>query len=598
MTLFLGEVPDAQVLLRFVGQDVGRDVSSGTPGLNCHPANRSFRLEIPLMPRRFRTGLIALAALLTFGAGAAVADDIAELPLGDPSRAYLMGSGESGQIISCMAAAAGSAVSLEALAADLASVDVVIIGEDHVNIDGHRTQWNILEALAKTGRPFALGMEFFEIEDDEALARYTRGEIDLARMLEETGWYTGGGYNFEYYRPLVETCREHRAPIYGLNVPRMWIRTISREGVDALSEQQRAAVGELGPVDTRHKYLINQMMGGIGVAMPQMFEGMYRGQTAWDAAMARSIVRAHENHMKEGTRRTIVVIVGAGHMAHGLAIPARLRSLDPTLTIRTIGPVRGSAPAEDAQLHPGFERKETAVFSLGYADYAYVIPDSGNIEAYPQIGVRLDRPKDAPEGTPLRVTSITPGGVADRAGLRKDDVVLGIDGDTPRTAEQAGAMLGMMRWNQRISWKITRLGVEGEMSIAMLVVPPTDADSHWLKSRPASGLMDTFDPASSRSYLEPSGFKPGAAHARLATYRGKPVRIDVLREGVLLEAWNLDEEGRPVLGLLSSPARDGAVRIEIARDAQGAATSVRRFNGAGAEITPPAAASPTAPVGK
>lgn len=539
------------------------------------------------MTRRMTVSM--LAVLLFACAGNLVrADDIATLPLGNPTRAYLLGSGEAGQVLATGSAGGGDAatvaampVTLETLAADLAKADVVIIGEHHTDIEGHRMQWKVLEALAATGRPFALGMEFFEVTDDEALAAFIAGTDELPAMLEKTGWYAGGAYNFEYYRPMVEMSRVHKAPVYGLNVPREWVRTVSRQGIDSLTADQRSAIGELGEVDVRHKYVVNQMMGGMGAAMPQMFDGMYRGQTAWDAAMATSIMRACAQHKNDGTPRTLVAIVGMGHMAHGLGIPARLAAMDPSLVVRTFAPVQAAKPADDAQVHPGFERKETAIFSLGYADYVHILPDRGDAEEYPQVGVRVG----LPPGTsgPLKVLSVTPGGIAERAGLRKDDLVKSIGSASPATGSEAGALLSMLRWNERVEWQISRPGV-GEMMLQMLVVPATDAEGNWLKSTAASALMDTFDPLSERSYSQVKGMKPAGAHARLVTFRNRATRIDVLREGVLVESWNLDEQGRPVLGLFATPSSDGAVRVVITRDESGRVMGVKRTDRDGKEI--------------
>lgn len=534
--------------------------------------------------------LVLTVALMMLGARPAAADDIAVLPLGDPSRAYLLGAGEARQILDCRLAGADGAgaapVVLEpaALAKELAGADVVIIGEHHTNIDGHRMQAKILDAIAATGQPFALGMEFLYVGDDAALAQYSAGKSSMSELLDAVGWFSGGNYSFEYYRPLLETCGKHKAPIYGLNIPRDWVRTVSRQGIDALKDDQRSYVGEVGPVDPRHKYIINQMMGGIGTAMPEMFEGMYRGQTTWDAAMAASILRAHKENAAKGTKRMIVVIVGSGHMAHGLAIPARLHAMDPSLTVRTIAPVNATKPDEDARVHPGFEKKETAVFSRGYADFVYILPDDGGAEEYPAIGARFAASTDG--ATPsLRLSSVTPGGIADRAGLRKGDEVLGIGEERPTTVSQAGEVIGSLRWNQRVMWRIKREGADAAAEIAMLVVPPTDADGDWLKSKPASMLLDSFDPTSDRSYAEPpKTFKPAGPQARLVTFRSKPVRIDVVNDGVLMETWNLDAAGRPVLGLMSRPGPDGAVRVEIDRDESGKVTATRRVDAGGKAI--------------
>jgi hypothetical protein len=297
--------------------------------------------------------------------------------------------------------------------------------------------------------------------------------------------------------------------------------------------------------------------------------------------MATTILRAHAKHKAEGKPRTIVVIVGSGHMAHGLGIPSRLKALEPSLKVRTVAPVQGTKPDDDARVHPGFEKKETAVFSLGYADYVYILPDNGGAEEFPQFGVRIGLPPGA--SGPVKVLSVTPGGIADRAGLKKDDLVLRIGDASPTAGPEAGVVLGGLRWNERVEWKISRPGV-GEMTLAMLVVPPTDGEGDWLKSTPASMIMDAFDPMSARSYLQDKGFTPRGTHARLVTFRNKAARIDVLRDGALVESWNLDDEGRPVLALFASPSGDGAVRMELTRSENGRVVGVKVWDRVGKEL--------------
>ena len=50
----------------------------------------------------------------------------------------------------------------------------------------------------------------------------------------------------------------------------------------------------------------------------------------------------------------------------------------------------------------------------------------------------------------------TPGGIADRAGLKKDDAVLSIGSEKVTTPVQAGGILGSLRWNDRVRWTVLR----------------------------------------------------------------------------------------------------------------------------------------------
>jgi len=99
---------------------------------------------------------------------------------------------------------------------------------------------------------------------------------------------------------------------------------------------------------------------------------------------------------------------------------------------------------------------------------------------------------------------------------------------------------------------------------------------------PSTG--ESFEPRSDRVYSRSGKEKPAERHVRRVFFKDRVVRIDVVENGILREAWNLDDQGRAVLGLLAEPASDGAVRVEYTRDKAGAVTSERRWNIRGEEL--------------
>ena len=529
--------------------------------------------------RRLAAALTSALLALALPTHAFAADDLASLPLGDPSRAFEFVGGDAGQWLDLAGPAkddGSRVIELDALAKSLAKADVVLIGEQHTQSAGHDAQAKLLAALVATGRPIALGMEFFESQDDAALAKFVAGESDVETMLLDTGWYDAGGFNFEYYRPLAEIARGAKAPIVGLNVPRSLVRSISREGFDKLSEADRALVGDLGDIDPRHRFAVDTMMGGFSASMPPMFEGMYRGQRSWDAAMALSVLRARAGVAKD---RLIVVIVGVGHVGHGLGIPQRLRAADPKLDVRVVVPVTAEKPPADAMLHPGMEAKESATFSRGYGDVAYVLPDEGGAETHPTFGVTLEA-KDGVSG--LVVKSVEDGSIAARAGIRADDVLVSVNGQAVTALPRARIELGKAGWFERATLGVKR--GEATLAIPVLVVPATDGPGKWMKSEAASELLDTFDPASTLAVGHPAKPVDGLPRARLVRFRDQPVRVDIFDASALAQTWELDASGRPVKGLLVSPAADGAVRVEFDRDASGAVTAARRFDANGKRL--------------
>lgn len=531
--------------------------------------------------RRMLPTLLACAFALAPGVPRGA--EIEVLPLGDPSRALELVTGEPRQYLD-LAGPAGDggsrARSLEDMARALSEADVVVLGEQHAHQSGHEMQRQILEALQAL-RPIAFGMEFFESEDDPALARYVAGETDAERMLEETGWYSSGSFHHAYYLPLVDACRAKRAPVFGLNVPRVVIRKISREGVESLSAEEKALVGELGAPEPRHRFVVDLMMGGVGASLGPAFDGMLRGQMAWDSAMAQSILRARRGIAKD---RLIVVLAGMGHSAHGLGIPARLRELDPALKVVVVNPIVAEKPDDDAQVHPGMEASATATTSRGYADWAYVLPDEQGAQALPVFGMKLEAAEAG-----LSVASVEAGSPADLAGIRKGDVLAAIAGaKAPATPAAARFALSSARWGDRVELGVRRDGAD--VVVPVLLVPPTDGPGRWLRSRAASELLDTFDPKAARSIL-PSPVN-GLPQARLVELGRKAVRLDVSSGSRLVQAWLLDEAGRPARGLLAEPAADGAVIVELERGASGEVTGEKRFGRDGKLVEPPATPAP------
>lgn len=546
-----------------------------------------------------RRTLIVGVVLAAYSAHAR-ADEVAMLPLGDPARAFIIAAGNAGEFIDCRDTAAKGPATFEAMIADLSKADVVLIGEHHTNIDGHRVEQRIFDALAETGRPLILGMEFFETDDDASLAKYVAGSIELHEMIAQTNWYGPGGtnYNFNYYRPMVEKAKQKGFAVHGINVTRELVRTISKKGYADLPAEQRALVPDPGVVNEKHRYVIDRMMGGMAAAMPDMFDSMYRSQTMSDSAMAASILRLRA--AAGTTKPLVVVIVGVGHVGHGLGIPARLRSADPALDVRVVSPVVAEKPKEDVRVHPGFVPKETAAFSRGFGEYVYILPDTGGELAYPQFGLRMSRPTGtaSPTPAPVELASVTPGGIGERAGLRKGDRLVTIDGTAITSVDQGAIVLSGLGWDDITSFTVIRPGIAGahggdrEMVVTMAVLPPTDGDDDWLKSRTESSLLDTFDPTSDRAYAKPGKDKPQGIHSRLVTFDGKPVRIDVMNGTNLMQSWKLDEHGRPILGIFPEAAPDGAARVQLTRDDAGKVTGQKRWNAKGEAITSPVESKP------
>ena len=215
----------------------------------------------------------------------------------------------------------GEPVAFDALVTRLATVPVVYVGEQHDEAEHHRFQARVLEALAAQPGKIALGMEMFYRPFQEHLDAYVRGDIDEAAMLEKTEWKARWGFGWEMYAPMLRFCREKKIPVVALNAPKEITRTVSRQGLDALTEEQRASLPPLDTTDMAHRAFVREAFGAHGASMPaETFERFYTAMVVWDETMASSVAQWLEQ-AGEGAR--MVVVAGNGHVADRFGIPAR-----------------------------------------------------------------------------------------------------------------------------------------------------------------------------------------------------------------------------------------------------------------------------------
>ncbi len=225
----------------------------------------------------------------------------------------------------------------DAVLADLASAGVIYLGETHTIARHHAIQLHVLESLASRGLPLALCLEQLEVRDQPAVDRYNHREIDYDTLVKDIGW-AKKWTNYAAYRPLCEFAREHGIPLRALNAPSEVIRAISRGGgLAKLSADQRAMVPtEIVTDDPAYEHMMNLQLA-VHMAMdPAKLRSVFEAQVARDETMAAAIVAARRVTTAPDKLRTAVVIVGAGHLRHGLGTADRVRRRDPGIVERIV----------------------------------------------------------------------------------------------------------------------------------------------------------------------------------------------------------------------------------------------------------------------
>ncbi len=218
-------------------------------------------------------------------------------------------------------ASTGKRASLEDIVRFAEGKRFVYIGEEHTNADSHRWQAWIIRALYEAGRNVIVGVEMFQREKQPVLNLWSFGKLTEEEFLEQSDWKNQWGFDFSLYRPIFEFVRDNRLRLVALNIPRDWVRQVSREGWDALPSEAKEQLPEAMGENPLHFRLFQAMMEGH--PPNASLEGMYRGQVLWDEAMADSALR-YLSQTSVGPQTVFVVLAGNGHVMHKQGINYRV----------------------------------------------------------------------------------------------------------------------------------------------------------------------------------------------------------------------------------------------------------------------------------
>lgn len=237
--------------------------------------------------------------------------------------------------------AAGELTEAELFGA-LAQASAVCFGETHDNAAHHRAQartaGELVARARDAGAPFAFGFEMFQTPFQTALTSFTLGSIDESELLQASEYATRWGYDFGFYRPLLELARDYRLPALALNAPAELTRKIADDGLDGLSAEERASLPELDLNDPEHRAYIAEQLGMFH-SDEAALDNPYAVQVVWDETMAET---SSEWLASSGDTARLLIFAGLGH-CHRSAVPARI-------TRRTGSTVLAAAPVFASRL--------------------------------------------------------------------------------------------------------------------------------------------------------------------------------------------------------------------------------------------------------
>jgi hypothetical protein len=386
----------------------------------------------------------------------------------------------------------------------------------------------------------------------------------------------------------MDVARAENIRVVGLNVPRDIPRAVNRGGLAGLSDEQRELVGE-GTTDgsPAHRYLIGRYFGEtVAMLPPGWFDNMYSAQCLWDVVMARSILA----NLEAG--ETMVVIVGSGHVAYDLGIGRRIHeelssSSQSDVAVATFCPVTAPPPDPEGEAdgHPmgghgngmAGAAAKPARFVRSLSDYVGVFSDTGGVEAFPRVGLRLDEGDD---GNPV-VSMAWPDTPAAAAGFEHGDRIVSFNGHPTANLTELRLQLAETTWGQRVDFGVER--EEETLEIPLLLYPEVDLTEDVTAPGFSVEAALEVDPLSSEAVAADTeaAERPRAV---LVSKGSAPLRVEVWHGDVLEAVHELDSSGRVERSLHRMPRSDGAVELRYRRDELGNVTEVERLDAIGESI--------------
>ncbi len=215
-------------------------------------------------------------------------------------------------------AAEGRRVDERTLTSELRTARYRLLGEIHDNPDHHEIQLELLRSLAEAGLKPTVVFEQFDKERDPALQeRLARGNVtpdDVASAVN----FNRAGWDWDFYRPLVELALRHGMPLRAANLSRAAAQRIIKEGMESLGSGRIAALRlETVWSPQREQALRDLIFEGHCRALPErLLPAMALAQRVRDATLAEALLDSGADGA--------VLIAGNGHVRRDLAVPLYL----------------------------------------------------------------------------------------------------------------------------------------------------------------------------------------------------------------------------------------------------------------------------------
>jgi aminopeptidase N len=399
-------------------------------------------------PKRLLPSLLAL--LLTSALHAQ--DRSLHLAVGDPARK----DKEAAVVLDGITdTRTGEVIAPAELPKRLSGVRLLLVGENHTDMDFHRAQLRVIEELERSGRPVLVGLEMYPYTEQRFLDDWVDGRLSEEQFLQASRWYENWGYNWLYYRDIFLFARDRKVRMFAVNAPRDVVTAVRKKGFKNLTPEEAAHIPtDVDTTSADHRTLFKSYFEAgdplhSGMTDEQ-WDSMIGAQATWDATMAHNAVKALQEKGKPDT--IMVVLVGSGHVVYGLGIQ-RQAARHFEGKIATVVPVN----VRDGEGH------DVKTVQASYADFVWGLPAEGD-PLYPSLGLSTS----SVEGEKaLKVILVSEETLAEKAGVQVGDVIVSLDGTPVPDKETLNRLMAGKGWGDAVVLAVRRGSETKQIRVAL-----------------------------------------------------------------------------------------------------------------------------------
>ncbi len=311
----------------------------------------------------------------------------------------------------------------------LLSSRIILIGEEHEDPSHHKFQLELIKRLHQQFPKLVIGVEMVQRPFQRELDDFINGKVSEESFLKAIEYFDRWGYDWRLYRDIFLWARGNKVKMLALDLPKELVSKVHNQGLQALTQKETKELPEtdfhfpsgykryLENVYSQHKF------GENGSS----FERFYQAQVLRDEAMAETLAE----FLSKNPEYKAVVLVGKGHVLNrwGVYFALKKRIRQPVLSI-----ILGDVP----------------FFSPELADYLFQPPEV-KIKRTPKLGVVLEEVKEG-----LLIKEVKPGALAEKIGLRKEDVILEINNKRVQKVSDLKLILTFLEDDESLTVKVKR----------------------------------------------------------------------------------------------------------------------------------------------